>query len=146
MSEPDIMYVLICIEISVDKAFGSAYSVEPVGVFDDLDQAISYATELEGLQKSLENLNVTFDVLEFELNEKPQILRYLEQTNKKLEDSITSVLISLMKRGLIDQLVGEDGNFYYELTEKGVKMKKDIPEIVQKLFRKRGDKGDLNES
>jgi len=136
------MYVLICLEVSEDKEFGTQYSIEPLGVFDDLDQAIIYATKLDSLDKTDGNRQSTYDVLEFELNDKPHILTYLEQRNRKLEDSITSVLISLMKKGYVDQLVGEDGMFYYELTKQGEKIKEDMPKLVKKLFRKRKGRDD----
>tara|TARA_Y100001963_G_scaffold139799_1_gene206044 strand:- start:250 stop:678 length:429 start_codon:yes stop_codon:yes gene_type:complete len=136
------MYVLICLEVSVDKVFGSQYSIEPLGVFDDLDQAIIYATKLDDLDTADGQKQITYDVLEFQLNEKPHILTYLEQRSRKLEDNITSVLISLMKKGYVDQLVGEDGMFYYELTKKGEEIKEDMPKLVKKLFRKRKGRDD----
>ena len=56
---------------------------------------------------------------------------------KELEESI----IKLMKRGIIDQLIGEDGNFYYTLTEKGDKEIKDLklPKYIYKLLKRKND-------
>ena len=51
MADEELFYVLVCVEISVDKVFGNSYSLEPVGVFNDLDIAINYATKLEELDK-----------------------------------------------------------------------------------------------
>ena len=35
-----------------------------------------------------------------------------------------------MDKGYIDQLIGEDGNFYYKLTDKGNKVAKYIKAII----------------
>ena len=142
MADEELFYVLVCVEISVDKVFGNSYSLEPVGVFNDLDIAINYATKLEELDKPQKNIDIAYDVLEFKLNEKPFILQRLEKAHKSLEDNITSVLISLMKKGYVDQLVGEDGMFYYELTDKGMEMKESMPKLVKKLFKKKREEDD----
>ena len=44
-----------------------------------------------------------------------------------------------MKEGVLDQLVGEDGRFYYKLTEKGKKRSKDISKDLKKFFRDRDE-------
>ena len=139
MSKPSTIYVLVCVEISIDKLFGISYSVEPIGAFNDLDIALNYAVKLEDLDQPKKNIDVAYDVLEFDLNEKPHILTFLEKSNNAFEQSVTEVIIKLMREGLIDQLVGEDGNFYYELTEEGKKKKQSMPKIVKKLFRKNKD-------
>ena len=40
----------------------------------------------------------------------------------KVNDTRAHHLGKLMKKGMIEQLIGEDGHFYYELTEKGKKL------------------------
>ena len=39
-----------------------------------------------------------------------------------LNDGLSDQLIKLMNEGLVDQLVGEDGHFYYRLTDSGKKI------------------------
>ena len=57
-----------------------------------------------------------------------------------LEDNVESVLIRLMKKGVIDQLIDEDGNFCYVLTDEGKKMKNFLPEKIRKMFRDKDEK------
>jgi hypothetical protein len=78
-----------------------------------------------------------FDVLEFSLDAKPPMLTFLEKSKTRLEDNLSKSLITLMKRGLIDQLVGEDGHFYYVLTERGEKLSDSLPKDIKKHFRKK---------
>jgi DNA-binding PadR family transcriptional regulator len=50
------------------------------------------------------------------------------------------MLVDLMKDGIIDQLVGEDGHFYYKLTEKGKAKgrKLKLPDHIKRLFKDKG--------
>ena len=136
MPKPKSIFVLVCVEITLDTTLGNSYSIEPVGVFDDLGEAIEYATKLEDIHQSPENVDTSYDVLDFNLNEKPKILSFLERKTKSLEDEITSVLISLMKKGYVEQLIGDDGRFYYELTDKGQGIAEEMPKLVKELFRR----------
>lgn len=148
MSKSEAIYVLVCVEISIDSNFGNSFSLEPIGIFDDLDTAINYATKLEDIDyRPSKNVDVSYDVLDFNLNEKPRLLSFLEKNSRRLEDDVTAVLMSLMKKGYVDQLVGEDGLFYYQLTKKGQGMAEDMPKIVKHLFKKkRKDNEDKDES
>lgn len=137
MSKSTSIFVLVCVEITIDANAGNNYSIEPVGVFNNLDSAIDYATQLEAIHQSPDNVDISYDVLDFNLNEKPTLLSFLEKRTRSLEDDITSVLISLMKRGYVEQLVGDDGRFYYELTEKGQEKAEEMPKLVKDLFRKK---------
>lgn len=58
-----------------------------------------------------------------------------------MEKDTDEAIIKLMKTGIVDQLVGEDGNFYYTLTEKGKDKIKDmnLPKYISKLFKKKND-------
>ena len=136
MPKTKSIFVLVCVEITLDTTLGNSYSIEPVGVFDDLGEAIEYATKLEDIHQSPENVDTSYDVLDFNLNEKPKILSFLERKTKSLEDEITSVLISLMKKGYVEQLIGDDGRFYYELTDKGQGIAEEMPKLVKELFRR----------
>ena len=137
MLQPSTIFVIVCVEFTLDAKTGNSYSIEPVGVFDDLEEAIDYAAKLEDLHHSPENVDTSYDVLDFNLNEKPKILSFLEKTTRSLEDEITSVLVSLMKKGYVEQLVGDDGRFYYELTEMGQNIAEEMPKLVKELFRRK---------
>jgi hypothetical protein len=39
-----------------------------------------------------------------------------------------------MKKELIEQYVGEDGNFYYELTDKGKRVSSGVPGQILRRF------------
>ena len=45
--------------------------------------------------------------------------------------------MELMNKGYVDQLIGEDGNFYYTLTDMGKDKMKSMPEQIKKFFRKK---------
>ena len=141
MSQPTTIFVLVCIEVRLDAKVGSSCSIEPVGVFDDLEEAIDYAAKLEDIHQSPENVDTSYDVLDFNLNEKPKILSFFETKARSLEDEITSVLMSLMKKGYVEQLIG-DGRFYYELTERGQGIAEEMPKLVRELFRKKRNPND----
>jgi len=137
MSQPTTIFVLVCIEIHLNTKAGNSCSIEPVGVFEDLEEAIDYASKLEDIHQSPENVDTSYDILDFNLNEKPQILSFLEKTTRSLEDEITLVLMSLMDKGYVEQLIGDDGRFYYELTEKGEGIAEEMPKLVRELFREK---------
>ena len=137
MLQPTTIFVIVCVEITLDDKVGHSYSIEPVGVFEDLEEAIDYASKLEDLHHSPDNTDTSYDVLDFNLNEKPKILSFLEKTTRSLEDEITSVLMSLMDKGYVEQLVGDDGRFYYELTEMGQGIAEEMPKLVRELFRRK---------
>ena len=126
------IYVLVIIELTDEDIL----LVEPVGVYTDLDEAMKYSAECQLLLTSTASSQTMFDVLEFSLGAKPPMLSFLEKTKSRLENNLSKTLIKLMKRGLIDQLIGEDGHFYYILTKEGEKLKGGFPEDIKKHFRK----------
>ena len=126
------VYVVVSIMSEQDD-----FTVEPLGVYSDVNDAMKWADELEAntMNDSLKS-ETMYDVLEFELNKKPFILDWLKKKKQVMLDSIEKTMIKLMKEGHVDQLVGEDGHFYYTLTESGKKIFKGIPSQVKKFFRK----------
>ena len=84
---------------------------------------------------------ILFDIFEFRLDEEPIILSMLKKKKDQFEKQVEDTIIKLMKKGVLDQLVGEDGNFYYTLTEKGEKRIKgmNLPRHISKLFKKKND-------
>ena len=135
MDEPEnIAYVIILIE-----KFKDSYSVEPVGVYTDLEIALDYTDKLEDMikpPKGSKKPYAIFDILEFEIDKKPILLEYMQKDKDRLESGVEKMLIKLMKKGLVDQLIGEDGHFYYVLTDSGKKIIKGLPPHIRKYFDK----------
>ena len=126
------VYVVVSIISEQDD-----FTVEPLGVYSDVNDAMKWVDELEAntVNNSLKS-ETMYDVLEFELDKKPFILDWLKKKKQVMLDNIEKTMIKLMKQGHVDQLVGEDGHFYYTLTESGKKIFKGIPSQVKKFFRK----------
>ena len=135
MNEPEnIAYVIILIE-----KFKDSYSVEPVGVYTDLEVALDYTDKLEDMikpPKVSKKPYAIFDILEFEIDKKPMLLEYMQKDKDRLENGVEKMLVKLMKKGLVDQLIGEDGHFYYVLTDSGKKIIKGLPPHIRKYFDK----------
>ena len=135
MNEPEnIAYVIILIE-----KFKDSYSVEPVGVYTDLEIALDYTDKLEDMikpPKGSKKPYAIFDILEFEIDKKPMLLEYMQKDKDRLENGVEKMLVKLMKKGLVDQLIGEDGHFYYVLTDSGKKIIKGLPPHIRKYFDK----------
>ena len=132
-SQDDKLYVIVMVESSMDI---DVFSLEPLGIYKDLDLALDYVNKLE---KAIPESGVSesiFDVLEFKIDAEPIMLEFLTKQKLKIEESLEVALIQLMDRGVIDQLVGEDGHFYYRLTKLGESEIKKMPAQVKKFFRK----------
>ena len=142
MSKPEDKYPpFTAFVIVLIEKFKDSYSIEPVGVYTDLEIALDYTDQLEDItrpQKDSKNKKpfAIFDILEFEFDKKPILLEFLEKDKDRLESGVEKMLIKLMKKGFVDQLIGEDGHFYYTLTDLGKETTKSIPEQVKKFFRK----------
>ena len=134
--------VFIIVMVSYDDKSDSI-AIDPVSVHSDLEVAMNYAEKLEGFNKTnnfLQPMGIenTYDVLEFYLDEPPMLLTLFENKKKELEESVEKTIISLMKKGIVDQLIGEDGYFYYKLTDKG-KIKLDdmnLNPLIRKILKR----------
>tara|TARA_A100001515_G_scaffold144238_1_gene147724 strand:+ start:277 stop:621 length:345 start_codon:yes stop_codon:yes gene_type:complete len=102
------VYVLEVIISSPD-----GLSIETIGVYSTKKNALR---ELGRLPP--ETLDLVYNIETFEIDAEPIDIF------KDVYDDVKD----LMDKGLIDQLVGEDGRFYYVLTEAG----KDIAKAVKK--------------
>ena len=131
----DVVYVLIMVQDSSNRK-ESLFTMEPIGVYEDLHDALDYVDKLEEMSNDKEN---HYDVLEFKIGEKPFFLEYLEKEQKILEETVMKAILELMREGYVDQLIGEDGNFYYKLTEEGKELKMNMPKQIKKFFRRQGD-------
>lgn len=117
------------------KDLGVDFTTDTMGVYEDEDEACEWMEKLEKLNPELD---VIFDVIEFELNDQPVIFDFMVEQRESLIDTMNDTLISLMKKELIEQYVGEDGVFYYELTKKGKSTMKNVPGKILKKFLERG--------
>lgn len=126
---------MIVLERSVDARF----SIEPVGVFSSLKKALKYVNELDDMTIQEDDVQILYDVLEYAIDSEPPLIQFLKEEKKKQEDEVESIIMDLMSKGLVDQLVGEDGCFYYELTDLGRKMTQQggIADNVKKFFKKK---------
>ena len=134
--------VFIIVMVSYDEKSDSI-AIDPVSVHSDIDIAMDYAQQLEGHNAAEKFLNpmgieITYDVLEFYMDEKPMLLTLFEKKKKTLEQDVEKTIISLMKKGIVDQLIGEDGHFYYKLTKEGrAKLEKmNINPMIRKILER----------
>lgn len=101
------LYVL---EVVIDS--GSHFSLETIGIYSSENEAVKAIQELPP-----ETDRMIYNVQSFIVNASP--LNVFEDHAKDVKE--------LMDAGIIDQLVGEDGNFYYVLTGFGKKITKQSP-------------------
>ena len=84
-------------------------SVETIGVYSTTKRALRALNKLP-----FETDELVYNVETFDMNSEPKdIFKDTYEDVKKLMDT-----------GIIDQLVGEDGKFYYVLTDTGKEMAK----------------------
>lgn len=130
------VYVVVMIE--GDEEGGLA--VEPLGVYTSEDKAIEYAKKLDDLTPRDSEFEAVYDVFDFYIDVEPFMLTFMKKQKEAQTDVIQDLIIDLMKEGMVDQLIGEDGHFYYTLTDLGQKtynqMKGGVPEHVKKFLRK----------
>jgi hypothetical protein len=135
--DSDLTFIVVMISYGVNESMG----IEPLGVYSSLETALSYATELESrTRETLPHLvEFTFDVLEYEMDKEPLMLGMLKKRREQMKKGLEDSVIKLMKKGIVDQLVGEDGNFYYTLTEEGEKKIDDLklPKYIYELLKKK---------
>lgn len=95
--------------------------MEPVAAFSTLAKATKCILELDRYTEDGEDGESLYEILEYDVDSVPPLLDFLKKEAKIKEDQIQKNIIDMMSEGLIDQLVGEDGNFYYTLTDLGMK-------------------------
>lgn len=123
------IWVLIKIE---DK--NGILTVDPLGVYTDANDALDWIDKLEEL--STDKKNVCFDALDFQADTDPICLEQMKEDRESLIDTVNDTLQSLLNKELIEQFVGPDGRFSYELTTKGRTMMKGIPgQKIEKFLR-----------
>lgn len=86
-----------------------------------MKKALKHIKKLEELTIQNDEEEIMYDVVEYNLDEEPPFINWLKEQKEKNDKEIEKVVVDLMKKGMIDQLIGEDGNFYYTLTDLGEK-------------------------
>lgn len=85
---------------------GDSFSIEAIGVYSSEDAALEAIGTLPD-----ETDDYVYIIETFNLDEDPR--------NFISEADVMDEVKNLMDEGLVDQLIGEDGEFYYTLTEAG---------------------------
>ena len=141
----NIEYVFVVVMISFDSK-NDNLAVEPLSIHTSMKTALKYADELEAFNNTSKyfpngEVELMYDVLEFKLDEPPMMLDIMKKRKKVLEDSLEQAIIDLMDKGILDQLVGEDGHFYYVLTDKGKEKinKIKLPAYIKKLIKRKDE-------
>ena len=98
---------LYTVEIIMET--GKSFSIETLGIYSSQEKAIEAIRALP-----METEHMMYNIGEFILDDPP---------HNEYEDLSTEIK-NLMDKGIIDQLIGEDGLFYYQLTDKGKEMAK----------------------
>ena len=114
------IYVIQQIDIIEDQPIGGVV----IGAFTNLKKARQSLKELKAKERSV---RVLYDLITVPANQIPTTTDEYEQA-----------IYELIDKGLMEALVGEDGYFYYELTEEGKERAKNMIKKMEKL----DDEGD----
>lgn len=82
-----------------------------VGIFDDYDKAVESA---EILYESKDQ-KIYYFIEEYDMNR----VYEFDSDDDDFEQKYSEAIEDLVKEGILDYVVGEDGKFYFSLTEKG---------------------------
>jgi hypothetical protein len=99
--------------LEIVTSSGGHFSLETVGVYSNENEAIKAIQKLPP-----ETQHMKYNIQSFIINAPPF----------DIDDNTAKNVKELMDFGVIDQLVGEDGNFYYVLTELGKEIAKKPPD------------------
>ncbi len=113
-------------------------SAEPVALYSEFDDASHWAQELtDQLLGTADEDDVQFEIFELEVDREgpPQLLSDLRSEEETLQRTVEEILVKLMKQGFVDQLIGEDGRFYYVMTDEGKVMLDDMPQHIKDYFK-----------
>ena len=119
--------------------FDKLYSMEPIGSYTDMKTALGYVAKLESAWKKLDSGKYeesSFDIIDVEVDKEPYLLEHLKKMNQTAHDIMDNELRRLMKQGVVEQLIGEDGHFYYELTDKGKEITKKSRGVPSRDWKK----------
>ena len=106
-------YVLECI---ITKST-TTIIVETIGVYSTEHLAGHYKAMCTDDLTSDEKKWMVFEYREIALNRAPDFIAL--SSGISIQDEVDKILFKMVKSGHLEQLIGEDGRFYYELTKKG---------------------------
>jgi DNA-binding MarR family transcriptional regulator len=150
MSDKDMFNKFNNLEKMTDKDWedwANAQTIDPVALYSNPADALEWAAELEEeIRGTADEENTYFDVMVMDVDERPALLDQLREERELMRDTIEKILIKLMKDGLVDQLIGEDGRFYYEITDSGRKKLEEtpLPQEVKDFLKKKMEEKDEN--
>ena len=85
---------------------------EPLGVYDTMGKAKSNLQKVQRLRPETEN--ISFNIMKFEMNDKPSILKMKEVAMQYVGEE----LFMMFHQGMLEQMVEPDGSFSYVVTDK----------------------------
>jgi len=107
------MYVLECI---ITKNSNNII-VETIGIYSTERLAEHYKNMCARDLTEEEKTWMIFEHRPIALDRSPDFITM--SSDLSIQDEVDKVLFKMVKKGYLEQLVGEDGKFYYELTQKG---------------------------
>ena len=119
------IYVIQQIDIIEDQPVGGVV----VGAFTNLKAARQSVKELKSKERSSK---VLYDLITVPANQIPTTT-----------DQYEKAIYELIDMGLMEALVGEDGYFYYELTEEGKGKAKKMIKKMEKIDDEDDEDGEL---
>jgi len=91
--------------------------IETVGIYSTEHLAEHYKNMCTNDLNMDEKTWMIFEYREIALDRAPDFITL--SNNVSIQDEVDKILFNMVKKGYLEQLVGEDGKFYYELTDKG---------------------------
>ena len=85
---------------------------EPLGVYDTMRKAKINLNKVQKIRPETES--VSFNIVKFEMNEKPSILKMKEIAMQYIGEE----LFGMFQQGMLEQMVEADGTFSYVVTDK----------------------------
>jgi len=122
------MYLVVMMILTEDTL-----ASEPMGIYSSLKKAMEQVALCESKiepEPEPSGSLVFFDVMDFELNKRAEFLDWHITTEELVKE--------LLEKDMIDQLIGEDGEFYYILTEKGKLAEEQIKKMIP-IFKKKDE-------
>jgi len=119
-------------------AWLNGQSYEPVALYSDFEDANYWMEQLiDQVSGTPDESTIGFDIIGLEIDKEgpPALLTDLQEEEAMLRKTVEDILIKLMKEGLVDQLIGEDGRFYYEITDLGKDKIKNMPPHIKDYFK-----------
>ena len=121
---------------SGDIIYETISILHPVASYTEEKDAEYWAKECSDALYGKDKECTTFFVVRIEEDQEPSYLTLYKNFIEKERDDKDQAIMSLMDKGIIEQLIGEDGEFYYDLTDKGRKVADSYSVDLGKYFKK----------